>query len=314
MEKESSTYRYWFNTLFMNRSYDGTLCHTDRGQVKFSKLVIVTGTVGNRSDLLAGWLADSHPERFNAVNWHIFPAVGKSQIHHAVNWPLIKDVGDKMVSSIKQGQSNNDLDSIKHIVNDFVNRCHDVSSKWTMTKSHYTSWFLAHVIPREHWDKFLVVDLLVSDSDSVRRLLWERFVKNILWPIKTSIDQTQHDYSKVSDRLIAQQLGKREAKSVISEAERYADETLVPAMLHLDSNLLSSPILLGDCNRQTDLADFPAISVDYREIMQPGGITNLLCDLGVATDKTSDWDRIYPLAQSPDRVFAGGRFWVNPVL
>lgn len=308
MKTDSVAYKYWFNTLFMGQRIDGTV-DSYRSQNKFSKLVVITGTVGNRSDLLAGWIADTHAQKFNTVNWHMFPASGKSQIHHAIKWPLIQDVGDRMYQSIEQGRSNNDLDIIKHILNNFADNNHDTAAKWVMTKSHYTSWFLAHAIPREHWDKFLVIDLLVNDTESVRRVLWERFVKNILWSIKTSIDQIQSENSEVADQLLARQLGKKEAQAVIAEAEKYYHNTLIPAITH------ASPEVLGNKNhnQKTDLLDFPATVVDYREIMQPGGISDLLQTLDLGVDTASGWDKIYPLAQSPDQVFAGGRYWINPV-
>ena len=129
----------------------------------WSKMIVVTGVAGARTDFLAGWLGNCSPAQINPMFWRIIPKFGKSMISPAVIW-------NSMLAS-----------SCIETINLLVEKFWKSDALCSVSKSHRTSAELQNLIPVEHADKFVFVDVLVDTPEAALQVQWETFAKNILW-------------------------------------------------------------------------------------------------------------------------------------
>jgi len=132
----------------------------------WSKMIVVTGIPGARTDFLAGWLSQGHPYLFQPMTWQIDPRYGINNISPPLAWHVVHDMS---------------TDLVQNEVNLAVDKFWKADSMWAISKSHRPSNILQHQIPAKHADKFIFVDIIVDTVESALQVQWENFVKNILW-------------------------------------------------------------------------------------------------------------------------------------
>ena len=257
----------------------------DSSNPQWSKMIIVTGIPGARTDFLAACLSQSHLSKFQHMRWAMFPGYGISLIASPLNWYVI----------------DNDLsDDISKEVNSAVNKCWRPDAKWAISKSHQSSlsMHMQNKIPAEHADKFIFVDLKVDTLDAALQVQWEAFVKNILC-----------NYVNVSG------LGRKNLARYYRIPEGLDDITALRGGLDYLFKKNTVAATLANLNQKSAIdsnLNLTVIPVDYSKIMQPDGIVELANKLGIADVNVELWNDSLPRVRSPDRLFVLDQWWEKP--
>ena len=253
----------------------------DYSNTQWSKMIIVTGIPGARTDFLAGCLSQSHLSKFQPMRWAMFPGYGISIIASPLNWHVLVNASS---------------DDISREVTAAVNKCWRPDAKWAICKSHQFSLSMQNQIPDEHADKFIFVDLTVDTLEVALQVQWESFVKNILWNYVNG-SMTGRDilsrYYQIPDGL--------------------DDITALRAGLDylFEKNTVAGT--LDNFNQKSAIdSNLTVIPVDYSKIMQPDGIVDLADTLGITDVNIELWNEYLPRARSPDRLFVLDQWWENP--
>jgi hypothetical protein len=253
----------------------------DYSNTQWSKMIIVTGIPGARTDFLAGCLSQSHLSKFQPMRWAMFPGYGISIIASPLNWHVLVNASS---------------DDISREVTAAVNKCWRPDAKWAICKSHQFSLSMQNQIPDEHADKFIFVDLTVDTLEVALQVQWESFVKNILW-----------NYVN----------GSRTGRAMLSNYYQIPngldDITALRGGLDylFEKNTVSGT--LANLNQKSAIdSNLTVIPVDYSKIMQPDGIVDLAGNLGITDVNIELWNEYLPQARSPDRLFVLDQWWKKP--
>ena len=245
----------------------------------WSRMIVVTGIPGARTDFLAGWLSQGHPELFHPMFWHIDPKYGINNIFPPVVWHALHNMPpDHIVGEVELA----------------VDKFWKADSMWAISKSHQPSDILQHHIPGKHADKFVFVDLKVDTVESALQVQWENFVKNIL------CNYRKHGREKLNNfcHRDLSQLNEVDAVTVCL-ADLFSEDSLTYAQ---NNPRTQSPVA----------SDSTVLLANYSKIMQPCGIVELATELGINSIDVELWNKSLPQVQSPDRIFALGRWWEKP--
>lgn len=250
----------------------------------WSKMIVVAGIPGARTDFLAGWLSQGHPDLFQPMPWHIDPRYGINHISPSIAWQTL------------HGMST---DLIQNEVNLAVDKFWKADSMWAISKSHRPSDVLQHLIPDKHTDKFIFVDLRVDTVESALQVQWENFVKNVLWNFTVNRRHGQA-WQKLNDF------------SPCDLSHLNEVDALAVCLLHLFSEDAVTYTQNNFHNRSAVASNSTVLLANYSKIMQPGGIVELATELGINSVNVELWNKSLPRVQSPDRIFALGRWWEKP--
>jgi hypothetical protein len=250
----------------------------------WSKMIVVTGIPGARTDFLAGGLSQSHPDLFQPMTWHIDPKYGINNISPPLAWHVLHDMS---------------TDLVQNEVNLAVDKFWKADSMWAISKSHQPSDVLQHQIPGKHADKFIFVDIIVDTVESALQVQWENFVKNILWNF--TVNRRQGQAWKKLNNFIPCNL------SHLSEVD-----ALAVCLLHLFSKDSVTHTQNNFHNRSAVNSESTVLSVNYSKIMQPNGIIELATELGITGVNVDLWNQCLLRTQSPDRIFALRQWWEKP--
>lgn len=262
-------------------------------QDHWSKMVIVTGQPGNRSDMVGGWIADNNYRKFIPVRWSVDPVWGNSGMQHAWNWISI----DPNPENIKHQRE------VKSVIREIFHDQYRVDARWAVTKSHLTSPTLIKFIPEELYNHFIILDIIANDHVSIAQIEWEAFVKNIL-RLLVSLDPFDHE------------LAQKNLENNLLGVMDYKDKTVMQ-MLEFKYQFMSSLAQSRSVPKKniynTSATDSPVkvSSLDYRELMTPRGPFMLSEALGVQLDR-SEWESAVEMARSKDRYWAMNRWWERP--
>ena len=250
----------------------------------WSKMIVVTGIPGARTDFLAGWLSQGHPDLFQSMPWHIDPRYGINNISPPLAWHVVHDMS---------------TDLVQNEVNLAVDKFWKADSTWAISKSHRPSNILQHQIPAKHADKFIFVDIIVDTVESALQVQWENFVKNILWNFTVNRRQG-HAWKKLNNFIQCN-------LSHLSEVD-----ALTVCLAHMFSKDSVTYTQNNFHNRSAVNSDSQTVSVNYSKIMQPGGIVELATELGITGTNVDLWNQCLPQTQSPDQIFALHHWWEKP--
>jgi hypothetical protein len=241
-------------------------------------MIVVTGVAGSRTDFLTGWLGNSCLAQINPMFWRIIPEFGKSMISPAVIWNSV------LASSC--------IETINLLVEKFWKS----DALWSVSKSHRTSAELQNLIPVEHADKFVFVDVLVDTPEAALQVQWETFAKNILW-----------NYNNNSG------LGRTNLSWFYQIPEEFNDiEALTAGFDYLFSSESLEAVLGNYDNKSVSIGNFKVIPTEYSKIMKPNGAMELANKLGIIDVNIDLWNTRLLEAQSPDRIFALDQWWAKP--
>jgi len=244
----------------------------------WSKMIVVTGIPGARTDFLAGWLGNCSPVQINPIFWAMICNFGKSNISVAVIWNSLS--------------ASNCVDDINSLVENFWK----ADALWSISKSHRASAELQSLIPVEHASKFIFVDLLVDTLEAALQVQWETFVKNILWNYNNNTG-----------------LGRKNLSWFYQIPEELNDiEALTAGLNHLFSSQSLEAVLANYNNKSATNSNFKVISIAYSKIMQPNGAIELIDKLDIIDADIDLWNTRLPEARSPDRLFVLNQWWEKP--
>lgn len=259
----------------------------------WSKMVIVTGQPGNRSDMVGGWIADNNYRKFVPVGWAVDPVWGNSAMHHAWNWISI-DPDPGNIEHRKQ---------IKSVIREIFHDQYRVDTRWAVTKSHLTSSTLIKFIPEELHNHFIILDIVANDYASIAQIEWEAFVKNIL-RLLVSLDPFDHE------------LAQKNLENNLLGVMDYQGKTVMQ-MLEFKYQFMSSMAQSRSVPKKniynTSATDSPVkvAELEYRELMTARGPFMLSEALGMQLDR-SEWESVVEMARSKDRYWAMNRWWERP--
>ena len=247
----------------------------------WSKILITAGPPGNRNDLVAGWLSNNC-ENFYPNGWMISPVWGKSEV--CGWWNIVQLIRDHDSSSARQlllNQIQNEIDFNYHL-----------DAPMMVIKSHLTSGYLEKFFPESMWEKFLVIDIIVAKSEAMQ-VHWENFVKGFLCQTSNPIKETQ---LKLRCKYA---LGNQYTGNIVEDISNVYNQW------ELNFN--------DATNTSTTNKNFPAILVDYQELMQPDGIDYLEFKLNLKRKPIIhlEWSECVRISTVPPRVWALGREWVK---
>jgi hypothetical protein len=243
----------------------------------WSKMIVVTGVAGSRTDFLTGWLGNSCLAQINPMFWRIIPEFGKSMISPAVIWNSV------LASSC--------IETINLLVEKFWKS----DALWSVSKSHRTSAELQNLIPVEHADKFVFVDVLVDTPEAALQVQWETFAKNILWNYK--------NYTGI---------GRKNLSWFYQIPEEFNDIDALTAGFNYLFSPDSLEAVLNCHSKPAAIGDFIVIPTEYSKIMQPNGVIELANKLGIIDADIDLWDTRLLSSRSSDRLFASGQWWEKP--
>jgi hypothetical protein len=244
----------------------------------WSKMIVITGVPGARTDFLAGWISNGHPDQLTPMFWRIIPGIGRSNI----STPVI----------LHSLSSSNYVDTINFLVGNYWKD----DALWVVSKSHRSSSELQNLIPVEHASKFIFVDLLVDTPEAALQVQWETFAKNILW-----------NYNNNSG------LGRTNLSWFYQIPEEFNDiEALTAGFDYLFSSESLEAVLCNYDNKSVSVGNFKVIPTEYSKIMKPNGAIELANKLGIIDVNIDLWNTRLPEARSPDRIFALDHWWEKP--
>ena len=253
----------------------------DYSNTQWSKMIIVTGIPGARTDFLAGCLSQSHLSKFQPMRWAMFPGYGISIIASPLNWHVLVNASS---------------DDISREVTAAVNKCWRPDAKWAICKSHQFSLSMQNQIPDEHADKFIFVDLTVDTLEVALQVQWESFVKNILWNYVNG--------SGLGRGTLARYY---QIPTDLDEIE----ELRAGLNFLFEKNTIAGTLSNFDQMPAVD-SNLTVIPVNYSKIMQPNGIAELANELGITDVNVELWNDYLPRSRSPDRLFVLNQWWVKP--
>jgi hypothetical protein len=259
----------------------------------WSKMLVVTGQPGNRSDLVGGWLAASHPQYFTPAPWYMNPIWGSSMKRHDWNWLDIDTSGNW------QSEHNTNLTGY---IRDIFKEQHRSGARWASTKSHYTSDVLLRVIPEELAEHFIILDIIINDNESQITVDWEAFVKNIIRLLSSS-DPADHAMAE---------------KNLVKNLDKLAntDGKTLYQLTEIKYNIINTSAKTGKFyvtpwyNTSNKDTAAKVISLDYRELMTADAPEILSQHLGLKLDPAI-WDTALAMSRSRDRYHWADRWWVR---
>jgi len=258
---------------------------------KFSHIVVVSGMPGNRSDFVAGWLANSGHPGIEAQPWYIEPFWGKSLI--LSQWNL-------RMAGLHPHDRSDEKERIRR-QQQFAyhfNLRYDPTAPIIVTKSHWTS---------RVWDDFILpqclphmtfVDILTGDQDRAE-IYWQHFCKNLLCWIDRYSHVDQKDFiTNMIDHLFA----------------NYANVVDFQGDLALDtlafySHLQTNPPAPWLCNTASDRPDMTVMVVDYGDLWHGAGPAALIDRFQLPAQALDLWKTCAPLSKGPERVWCLDRWW-----
>lgn len=257
---------------------------------KWSRMLIVTGYPGNRSDFVVGWLAKNHPSQFVLPGpWSIDPVVGTSLVLSVWNWNSWNWQDDATVLGVRE------------LIRGLVLEQHDPHALWAISKSHTTSDRLLEILPEQMLDHFVILDILAHDARSVRQILWENFVKNFLAHLIHNNQQT----IDLTWGAHARRLGMCEHQLDTLSLLQAEYRTLVQ-----QSN--DSRFTLNPRMNTTAVGKHPCVrAVNYCDLMTARGPEILAQQLGLPLS-CEGWDLPLELARSRDSYHVLGQWWHRP--
>ena len=244
----------------------------------WSKMIVVTGVPGARTDFLAGWISNSQPLRFDPMFWRIIPGFGRSIISPAVIWNSLS--------------ASNGVDDINSLVENFWK----ADALWSISKSHRGIAELQNLIPVEHATKFVFVNVLADTPEAALQIQWETFVKNILW-----------NYNNCTG------MGRKNLSWFYQIPEEFNDiEALTAGFNHLFSTESLEAVLGNFGFKSASNSNSKVLPIAYSKIMQPDGVVGLANELGIIDADIDLWNTRLPEARSPDRLFVLDQWWEKP--
>lgn len=260
----------------------------------WSKMIIITGRPGNRSDMVAGWLSNTNHERFLPLTWWVNPVWGNSSIPHFWEWGKLRP----------EEEGDPTIDGVKSIIRDIFRDEHSSDARWVITKSHYTSAVLSKVIPEELSDHFLIIDIVANDLKSRVQIEWEAFVKNVLRVLSFN-DPT--DVKAILDTL-------KNTAGDASGIEEKTDLDFVKMPYQRILDMINSKTFprawMYDSSAQSSLIQ--VASVEYQDLMTSNGPV-ILSDILNLSLKNFNWDTSLTVAAGRDRYWAAGQWWERPL-
>lgn len=275
---------------------------------KFSHIVVVTGEPGNRSDFVAGWLSNSNPQRFGFAPWRIEPVWGKSFITTMIEWRELNMWFDNQKNEIVNRVF------LTGIMRNTILDHHGPSAPTIVTKSHFSSFYMQQIIPREYKHLFTFVDILTGPDDFTT-VCWEDLVKNIFyWYGSTSFQDKR-----------LQEIVRKRVKGLVTRLTGMDDTSLtddisknIEIYLRFLKDLSPKDRLFGRMNQEhlnSSLADpdLNVLKIDYSELMHRDGYKRLI-DYFMLPEKHADdlWKKTLSVAKSADRIYSINRWWQNP--
>jgi len=263
---------------------------------QWSRMVVITGLPGNRSDFVLGWLTTVNRDQFipPVQSWCIEPFWGKNQVSAHWAWSRVPWV------SVNQ-HDNACINQLKEMIRSICGEQRSTGARWAMSKSHYTSPSLIKILPDELYQHFFILDLLVGDRESLALVAWESFVKNIIWRIESrDIDQYRHAIELMKNLADVQS----DRIDVMTMFElSYAE--LCRRARDQDQDFVFNPQMNTSCrNAQVK-------SIEYRDLMTSKGPQLLEDALGIKLNHDI-WDQSLALTASRSRYYVFGRWWERP--
>jgi len=273
---------------------------------RWSKMVVITGLPGNRSDFVAGWLANAGCEKFLYLDWSINPSWNKTEIKPVWQWNKLDLL--KLLERCKPedlaGNCMAYTSGAIEMLNQAIDHQFDASAPWAVTKSHVSSWILHKIIPPQHLSKFIFVDILVSDRNSRLQVEWESFSKNILF----RADQDRHQGKNLVDSTL--ELFKLvRSGNLVSDIKNIHAQTQY-WMLAAPDHTQICPRMMQTSNKSAESMDADVLSLDYQKIMTVNGCDALIDRFELPAQHARRlWQTCLPLTVSADRVWALGQWW-----
>jgi len=266
----------------------------------WSKMVIVTGLPGNRSDFIHGWLTSPNQDQFiPSDEWLIDPFWGKNHVSWNWNWWMLDQPGWPNLQ-VRENQHN--IACINRFKDMLRSICRDQWSsgtRWAMSKSHYTSASLLRILPDELHQHFIILDLLVSDYESLDIVRWEMWVKNVLSRIASSNPKHHQNAIEYIKKVVDIP---PDCTDVMTQLElSYAGLCRWPD---------SQDSVFNHC-QNTSCQNAQVKSIGYRDLMTSKG-WQLLEDALGTTLNHDIWDQSLALTASRSRYYVLGRWWERP--
>ncbi len=282
--------------------------HEPAKHARWSKMVVITGLPGNRSDFVAGWLANSGCGKFLDLAWHIRPLWNKSYIEPIWTWTkldlltLLCHCDLKYLDAIGPA----DTPSASEMLNQAIDHQFDASAPWVVTKSHISSWILHKIIPPPHLSKFIFVDILVSDRNSRLQVEWESFLKNVLFPADQDHRQGTNHVCPTLELFDLVPSGDliNDVKNIYDRVQHW--------MQTVTDHTQISPTMMQLSNKSAEYPAADVLSLDYHEIMTVDGCDALIDRFELPVDYARRlWQTSLPLTVSADRVWALEQWWTK---
>lgn len=257
-------------------------------QDRWSRMLVVAGQPGNRSDLVTGWLSTANQDKFVPVSsWTIDPFWGKNFVD--ANWLWTRP------------RKSGDADMMQQILRSIAREQWSDQARWAVSKSHWTSPVLVDMIPAELGQYFFILDLLVNDPESLAVVKWESFVKNML----------MHLHSPDSARVRWARANLKAHPCVPADCD---DDRVMVEIVYKD---LLQQVSGGEFSVNWDMntskrSNSPMVrSIEYRDVMTDQGslILEDVLELKLNHDL---WSRSLELSISQSRYHVLGQWWERP--
>lgn len=258
---------------------------------KFSHIIVVNGMAGNRSDFVAGWLANAGHPNIKTQPWYIEPVWGKSLI--LSQWNL------RMAELHPFNRSDEkELTRRQHQFAYQFNLRYDPSAPIIVTKSHWTSKVWGGFIPDQCLPHMTFLDILMSDADKPE-VYWQHFCKNCLcWLDRYDSIDKKDAIKKTIQQLFAN----------YSDVIEFSGD-LLSDTLAFQEHLQSNPPIPVLCNTPTDRDDMDLVTVNYGDLWHGPGPAQLIDRFDLPAQSLDIWNTCAPLSRGPDRVYCLDRWW-----